>query len=168
MQAHPFKFEFSLTILNHLGRQLYRNFITILGEAISNAWDADANNVWITVDREADMMTVHDDGNGMSSDDLQNKFLKIGYSKRKSGIHRTTKDRPFIGAKGIGKLALLSCAQKISVVSKKQAEAAVGCVIDNTELDDAIDADKTNQEVSLAQPEERTFRLLDKHAQHLV
>lgn len=33
-----FKFEMSLSVLNHLGRNLYRNFITVLGEAISNAW----------------------------------------------------------------------------------------------------------------------------------
>lgn len=42
-----FKFNISLSVLNHLGRNLYRNIITVLGEAISNSWDADANNVWI-------------------------------------------------------------------------------------------------------------------------
>ena len=47
-----FRFEISLSVLNHLGRNLYRNFITVLGEAISNAWDADAKNVWIDIDRE--------------------------------------------------------------------------------------------------------------------
>ena len=51
--SNPFTFEISLTVLNHLGRQLYRNFITILGEAISNAWDADADNVWIDIDRNS-------------------------------------------------------------------------------------------------------------------
>ena len=47
-----YTFNVSLEILNHLGRNLYRSFITILGEAISNAWDADAKNVKITIDRE--------------------------------------------------------------------------------------------------------------------
>lgn len=32
-----FQFDISLSVLNHLGRNLYRNFITVLGEAISNA-----------------------------------------------------------------------------------------------------------------------------------
>ena len=36
-----FTFNISLSVLNHLGRNLYRNFITVLGEAISNSWDAD-------------------------------------------------------------------------------------------------------------------------------
>ena len=42
-----FKFNISLSVLNHLGRSLYRNFTTVIGEAISNSWDADAENVWI-------------------------------------------------------------------------------------------------------------------------
>ena len=44
-----FNFNISLSVLNHLGRNLYRSFITVIGEAISNSWDADANNVYITI-----------------------------------------------------------------------------------------------------------------------
>lgn len=47
-----YTFNISLSILNHLGRNLYRSFITVLGEAISNSWDADATNVNICVDKE--------------------------------------------------------------------------------------------------------------------
>ena len=39
--AKRFTFEISLSVLNHLGRSLYRSFATVMGEAISNAWDAD-------------------------------------------------------------------------------------------------------------------------------
>jgi hypothetical protein len=53
-----FKFNISLSVLNHLGRNLYRNFITTLGEAISNSWDADANNVWIEIDKKHKRMMV--------------------------------------------------------------------------------------------------------------
>ena len=56
-----FKFNISLSVLNHLGRNLYRNIITVLGEAISNSWDADANNVWITIDKENNYMIIEDD-----------------------------------------------------------------------------------------------------------
>ena len=47
-----FTFNISLAVLNSLGRNLYRNFITILGEAISNSWDADADSVKIIINRE--------------------------------------------------------------------------------------------------------------------
>ena len=75
-----FTFNISLSVLNHLGRNLYRNFITVLGEAISNSWDADAKNVWIYIDRDKNYLIIKDDGDGMTSEDFQSKFLKIGYS----------------------------------------------------------------------------------------
>lgn len=159
--SEPFKFEFSLTVLDHLGRQLYRNFITVIGEAISNAWDADAENIWINIDRGNQEMTIRDDGIGMTHDDIQNKFLKIGYSKRKDGTTRTRRGRPYIGAKGIGKLALLSCADSVTVVSKTAGGASSGCVIDNSEIDQAIDEDKSGQEVTLPDPHEDDLHILD-------
>ena len=33
-----FKFAISLSVLNHLGRNLYRNFITVLGEAFHKVY----------------------------------------------------------------------------------------------------------------------------------
>lgn len=142
-------FNISLGVLNHLGRNLYRNVITVLGEAISNSWDADANNVWITIDKKHNCMIIMDDGDGMNFDDFQNKFLKIGYSKRKDGKYKTLNGRPFIGRKGIGKLALLSCAQKVHIVSKTKETAFVGGVIDNSSLDAAIKDDLNSQEYIL-------------------
>lgn len=138
-----FQFEISLSVLNHLGRNLYRNFITVLGEAISNAWDADAKNVWIDIDRESSVFSIKDDGVGMDGDEFQSKFLKIGYSKRASGKMHSIRERPYIGAKGIGKLALLSCAKRVSVFTKKARGEYVGGVIDNTGLDEAIKSDLT-------------------------
>ena len=82
-----FNFNISLSVLNHLGRNLYRNFITVIGEAISNSWDADASTVWIEIDRENRFMSIVDDGVGMNENDFQDKFLKIGYSKRKNYIY---------------------------------------------------------------------------------
>lgn len=144
-----FTFDISLSVLNHLGRNLYRNFITVLGEAISNAWDADAKNVWIYIDRDRNYLIIKDDGDGMTSDDFQGKFLKIGYSKRKNGAVTTAQNRPFIGRKGIGKLALLSCAKRIHIVTKTLTTDFVGGIIDNSELDNAIHDDFTPQQYSL-------------------
>jgi DNA topoisomerase VI subunit B len=94
-----FTFEISLSVLNHLGRNLYRSFITILGEAVSNSWDADADNVWIYIDRDKNCLVIKDDGDGMTADDFQKKFLKIGYTKRKDGVTKSSKGRPYIGRK---------------------------------------------------------------------
>jgi hypothetical protein len=155
---NQFTFAISLSILNHLGRNLYRSFVTVLGEAISNSWDADAEDVNIYVDKEKNSFIIKDDGTGMSRDDFQNKFLKIGYSKRKSGETKSPiKKRPYIGRKGIGKLALLSCADKITVMSKTAGGDYVGGTIDNTGLDDAITNDLTPEQYKLGKLDPRIF-----------
>lgn len=148
-----FNFNISLSVLNHLGRNLYRNIITVLGEAISNSWDADAHNVWISIDKQHSTMCILDDGLGMTADEFQNKFLKIGYSKRKDGKHLSEQGRPFIGRKGIGKLALLSCAKRIHVATKSADSELIGGIIDNSGLDAAIKEDLTSQEYKLEQLE---------------
>lgn len=153
----PFTFEISLSVLNHLGRSLYRSFATVLGEAISNSWDADANNVHIYVNRNKNSFFIKDDGAGMTAEDFQRKFLKIGYSKRKGGTRQSAGGRPFIGRKGIGKLALLSCADKITLISKTKGGTYIGGVIDNSDLDDAITEDLTPQQYPLEKWKAKTF-----------
>lgn len=147
-----YTFNISLSILNHLGRNLYRSFITVLGEAISNSWDADAKKVWIYIDRDNNTLVIKDDGLGMTENDFQNKFLKIGYSKRKDNATSTASGRPFIGRKGIGKLALLSCAKRITVLTKTANTDLVGGVIDNSGLDKAIKDDVSANEYNLIEP----------------
>ena len=88
----------------------------------------------------------------MTEDDFQNKFLKIGYSKRKGNITTTASGRPFIGRKGIGKLALLSCAKRITILTKTKESDLVGGVIDNSGLDEAIKDDISANEYNLIEP----------------
>lgn len=161
MPENPFQFEISLSVLNHLGRNLYRNFITVLGEAISNSWDANANNVWIRIDREEGWFQIVDDGDGMDAEAFQNRFLKVGYSKRKDFGPESRKGRPFIGAKGIGKLAMLSCAKRVTVLSKVEDGAVVGGVIDNSGLDEAIKKDLMPDQYQLEEADMSILQGLD-------
>lgn len=146
-----FTFEISLSVLNHLGRNLYRSFATVLGEAISNSWDANAENVELFIDRDSSSFYIKDDGDGMNAHDFQHKFLKIGYSKRNESDVSPDKERPYIGRKGIGKLALLSCADRVMVISKADGNDYVGGTIDNAGLDEAIEDDQKPEEYSLDQ-----------------
>src|SRR4030042_4207396 len=156
---NQFTFAISLSVLNHLGRNLYRSFVTVLGEAISNSWDANAENVNIYIDKDNNSFIIKDDGIGMSGADFQNKFLKIGYSKRKEGETKSPgKKRPYIGRKGIGKLALLSCADKITVMSKTAGGDYIGGTIDNTGLDKAINNDLTPDQYPLEKLDTDIFK----------
>ncbi len=165
--AEQFNFNISLSVLDHLGRNLYRNFITVLGEAISNSWDAEAKNVWIEIYEGKGSFSIKDDGIGMNRDDFQNKFLKIGYSKRKAGESLSpNKKRPYIGRKGIGKLALLSCAQRIHIASKTSDTDYIGGIIDNNTLDEAITDDLNPEKCPLETLDENVFRNLKKDHEH--
>jgi len=158
MQNNNFKFNISLSVLNHLGRNLYRSFATVLGEAISNAWDADGHNVYIYLDQEKNTLCIKDDGVGMTTKDFQDKFLKIGYSKRTAGGYKSPQGRSYIGRKGIGKLALLSCADRITIISRKSSDDNyVGGTIDNSGLDEAIKDDISSHDYPLDPVDESLF-----------
>ena len=154
MEKYKFTFSISLTILNHLGRNLYRSFVTVIGEAISNSWDAEADNVEINYNPENKYMYIRDDGFGMNKEDIQDKFLNIGYSKRDQfGQISHSKNRPHIGRKGIGKLALLSCAERVVIWSKTLSTDWVGVVIDNKNIDLQINKGSTVKNCELFVPD---------------
>lgn len=115
-----YKMTMSLNILNHLGINLYSNTPAVLSEVIANAWDADAKEVDITIkDKE---IIITDNGLGMTVDDMNNKFLNVGYQKRDEEGDTTPDGRPLMGRKGIGKLSLFSIANTIKVESVKNGE----------------------------------------------
>ena len=148
-----FKFKVSLEVLNHLGRGLYRSFSTIIAESVSNSWDADATEVRIYFNKDENSLIVEDNGKGMDVNDFQNKFLKIGYARRKDPDN--TSNRPVLGRKGIGKLALLSISEKITIISRKKGEKITGGIIVNKDLDNAIEEGKGTQEYSLGEIDDK-------------
>lgn len=118
-----------LNVLNHLGLNLYSNTPAVLSEVIANSWDADATVVSINCNQEEDLITIIDNGCGMTLEDINRKFLCVGYQKRKNGEAVTPKyGRPVMGRKGIGKLSLLSIADTIKIYSKKNGEQNAFCL----------------------------------------
>ena len=112
--SHPFRMTISLDVLEHLGIGLYSNIPAVLSELVANAWDADATAVEITLDRDAPSITIRDNGHGMSHEDVNAKFLTVGYRRRTSSA-KTPDGREAMGRKGIGKLAAFSIADTVEV-----------------------------------------------------
>ena len=48
-----YKMTVDLNVLDHLGINLYSNIAAVLTEAVANAWDADAENVEIKLQKWA-------------------------------------------------------------------------------------------------------------------
>lgn len=122
--SHDYTLTIDLNALSHLGINLYSNVPAVISETVANAWDADAETVWIDVDRDANSLTITDDGVGMTEDEINNKYLRVGYDKRKNDGSITPKfKRHVMGRKGIGKLSLFSIAKTIQVHSVKRDRA---------------------------------------------
>ncbi len=79
---NKFIMSLSLNVLNHLGINLYSNIPAVLSEIVANSWDADATRVDITI--SDDEIVIKDDGCGMSAEDINNKFLYVGYQKKRT------------------------------------------------------------------------------------
>ena len=117
-QGKVFRMGLDLNVLNHLGMNLYSSIPAVLSEVVANAWDADATEVKINIDAENDTITIKDNGHGMSYEDLNNKYLTIGYARRKHGGGKSKElKRVVMGRKGIGKLSLFSISEKIDLYS---------------------------------------------------
>lgn len=125
MSDNKYKMTLSLNVLNHLGINLYSNIQSVLSEIVANAWDAEAENVRITCDWDSKTITVLDDGSGMDIDDINEKYLNVGYDRRKaSGGTTPIKERKVMGRKGIGKLSLFSIANNVELHSAKAGQEA--------------------------------------------
>ncbi|MBT3189014.1 MAG: hypothetical protein HN736_10195 [Anaerolineae bacterium] len=74
-------FRISPRILEHLGVAAYTSLTKCLAELCSNCYDADAENIWITLPENFSgkaKIIIKDDGLGMSPDDMRDRYLYIG------------------------------------------------------------------------------------------
>jgi hypothetical protein len=121
MAAHEYELSIDLNALNHLGINLYSNVPAVISEVVANSWDADAENVRITIDNVKDTITILDDGTGMSKEDINQRYLKVGYRKRDEMTKTPVFKRHVMGRKGIGKLSLFSITDTIEVRSVRSS-----------------------------------------------
>jgi len=109
--------------IKHLGVSLYSQLPSVLSELISNAYDADADNIDIELIEMIDgkEICVRDDGHGMSFEEINEKYLMVGRNRRSENSSRTTpkKKRKVIGKKGLGKLSVFGVCTEIVVKTVK-------------------------------------------------
>lgn len=118
-EQSPYQMTIGMSVLKQLGINLYSNISAVVSEVVANSWDADASNVWITMDRTDKKIIITDDGCGMDMDDMNNKYLFVGYDRRQDQPITAIHNRPVMGRKGIGKLSLFSIARSIELHSVK-------------------------------------------------
>jgi hypothetical protein len=119
----PLVLRFAGQLVEQLGAQLYPRVTAAVAELVSNAWDADARNVWVTIPFDEDWrdsadIEVLDDGNGMTRTQAQERYLVVGLNRRKYGA-TSEGGRPLHGRKGIGKLAAFGTAGLLECVTRR-------------------------------------------------
>ena len=112
----------SLNALEHLGMNLYSNVPAVLSEVVANAWDADATKVNIYLDKSAGIITIDDNGTGMTRNEVIDRFLMVGFRRRNEVSNETLKGRRPMGRKGIGKLSAFSIAETVEVYTERDGE----------------------------------------------
>jgi len=140
-----YTFKIDLNVLNHLGLGLYSSTPAVLTEIIANAYDAEATEVIIEMDQSQNTITITDNGHGMTSEDLQNKFLNVGYARRNHSEFTLNEKRRVMGRKGIGKLAMFSLAKIVNISTKQEGADAIGISVNVEELKQTIDDKKEYQ-----------------------
>ena len=116
-----YRMTVDLNVLDHLGINLYSNMAAVLTEAVANAWDADAKKVCIDIDEDSKIIDIKDDGVGMTAEDINDRYLRVGYRRREDAECKciTNKGRQVMGRKGLGKLSLFSLADTIEIHTVK-------------------------------------------------
>lgn len=121
-------------IIDHFGIEMYQKPVAALAELITNAWDADAELVEVSVPATVvgpttPTIIVKDSGNGMTFEECRTRFLNIGYNTRADDPTKRTarKNRPILGRKGIGKFAGFGVARivRVETVSRETGEKTV-------------------------------------------
>lgn len=93
--------------------QSYGNGPEVSREAVQNALDKSARNVFIKIDAVKATLTIFDDGNGADKDEITRKFSKVSLSL-KVGVAGMR------GQKGIGNLAVFAVGQTWKLTTRKK------------------------------------------------
>jgi signal transduction histidine kinase len=113
-------FRVSAGLKNIIGNELITDDFVAVFELVKNSYDARARKVTVRFENlgkpDEASLTIADDGKGMTREDLYEKWLFVAYSAKKNDTEDDDLkkrdyrdligvDRPFAGAKGIGRFS---------------------------------------------------------------
>ncbi len=119
------RFTFNGNIINEIGEESISNPFVAIAELIKNSYDADSKQVVVkfhNIGKHNTKLIISDDGIGMDSDDIKDKWMDIG-SPHKKEIGKTDEEHRIpVGAKGIGRFASHCLGKKLTIITAKKEE----------------------------------------------
>lgn len=124
-----FKFKVDSALLRELGERLVGKPHIALAELVKNSFDADARRVTVRI--EEDSIEVADNGHGMTKDEFNAFWMRIGSPHKDQQKLSRRFHRPLTGSKGVGRLAGQFLARNMRIITMgegKEAQEFVGFV----------------------------------------
>lgn len=123
MSEEILSMTFEANTIQHLGVKMYSTIPPALAELIANAYDACATKVFIKLYDENGVrkVVVEDNGSGMSFNQVNEYFLRIGRNRRDEQ-QKSLCGRIATGKKGLGKLALFGIVDTINITTIQEKE----------------------------------------------
>ncbi|EPL9568804.1 sensor histidine kinase [Providencia rettgeri] len=116
------RFSVDANLIKRLGEQLVAKKTTALSELIKNAYDAEASEVSVFFDNTNEAggeISILDNGNGMSKNDLIKGFMKISTSDKEDNPISPLYERSRAGRKGIGRFSAQKIGKKLKIITRK-------------------------------------------------
>lgn len=110
-------------IVKILSQSTYDSFPNAVKEIIMNSYDADASEVRLNVDTQNELITIDDNGKGMSETEF-GFFLRIAGRKREKGT-KTAAGRYIVGQFGVGFLASFPFFKNYEIETTKKGSEKV-------------------------------------------
>lgn len=149
------KFRVSSHLKDIIGRDLVTNEFVAIFELVKNSFDADATRVDIEFDPEDSSIKIVDNGQGMTEDDIRDKWLFVAYSEKAiiDADNYRDKIKPagqFAGSKGIGRFACDTLGEQLELYSATSKTRTISKLnIDWTKFEKDSTAEFHNISVSL-------------------
>ena len=160
--SDKYTMRISRLTIDKLGIQMYDRVSAVLAELIANGYDADAEQVRITlpfgqylarkvqgrIEDQGFEIVIEDDGCGMTAQEVNDFYLNVGYNRRVGRSERTPEhNRRVMGRKGIGKLAPFGICHEVEVITAGGPQTGLGYAVSNLILDlDKILDEKVDQD----------------------
>lgn len=134
---HAVKRNFSVDarLLLSLGRNNIQDAATAVLELVKNSYDAGATRVLVIINASshAGEIAVIDNGSGMSAQDIDDYWLRIGFSKKRGNSAQGS--RRVVGEKGIGRLSADRLGAELTLHTRESSGPVHGIYVNWNDFD---------------------------------
>jgi len=132
MKETNLHFKTNVQLKSIIGKDLINDDNIAILELVKNSFDADAKRVFVKYfnlkdnddlgnkfyTKKTSRLIIQDDGLGMDLNDIQDKWLNIAYSEKKT--NKLQHNRRMAGAKGVGRFSCDRLGEYLNLIAKKK------------------------------------------------